>query len=57
VSSVGGALGPLVAGFIFDLSSSYQAAFLLVLAFSAIGFVSILASGSGGKKIIAPGGV
>ena len=54
VSSIGGALGPLAAGYIFDLSSSYHAAFLLVLAFSAMGFIAILVSGSGEKKMIAP---
>jgi MFS family permease len=57
VSSVGGALGPLVAGFIFDLSSSYHAAFMLVLAFSAMGFIAILVSGSGEKKMIASDGL
>lgn len=54
VSSIGGALGPLVAGFIFDLSSSYYFAFLLLLGLAVIGFVSILASGSGKKRIVAP---
>jgi MFS family permease len=52
VSSIGGALGPLAAGFIFDLSSSYHFAFLALLALSVIGFISILASGSPEKKAI-----
>jgi MFS family permease len=45
VSSVGGALGPILAGYIFDVSSSYHVAFLLLLGFAAIGFISMLASG------------
>jgi MFS family permease len=56
VSSIGGALGPLAAGYIFDVSASYHIAFLILLAFSAIGFVSILASGSREKKVLAPDG-
>jgi MFS family permease len=37
--TVGGALGPLVAGRIFDVSQSYQWAFLLLAIFSAAGMV------------------
>lgn len=44
--SVGGAIGPLVTGYIFDITASYQAAFLLLLALSIVGFISILFSGT-----------
>jgi MFS family permease len=54
VSSIGGALGPVVAGYIFDVSSSYHIAFLLLLAFSALGFITILVSGSRKKEAVAP---
>ena len=37
--TLGGALGPLVAGRIFDVSQSYQWTFLLLAAFSAAGMV------------------
>jgi len=47
VASVGGALGPLLAGYIFDVSNSYNLAFLLLLGFSAAGCVAMLFSGSG----------
>ncbi|MDP2931691.1 MAG: MFS transporter, partial [Chloroflexota bacterium] len=36
VGTVGGAIGPLVAGRIFDVTGSYQAAFLIILGFSII---------------------
>lgn len=39
VGTVGGALGPLVAGLIFDVTGSYQAAFLLILGFSIIAII------------------
>ena len=42
--SMGGAIGPLVTGYIFDISASYQTAFLLLLALAIAGFISILFS-------------
>ena len=50
VSSIGGALGPLTAGFIFDLTASYNIAFLILLVFSVTGFVSIMVSGARERK-------
>jgi MFS family permease len=44
-SSIGGAIGPLVTGYIFDITDSYNTAFLLALALSVVGFASILFSG------------
>ena len=35
----GGAVGPLVAGRIFDVAGNYQLAFLLIIGFSAAGFI------------------
>lgn len=43
--SIGGAIGPLVTGYIFDMTASYQTAFLLLLAISIAGLISILLSG------------
>ena len=48
--SVGGCIGPIVSGYIFDTTGSYQAAFLLMLSLSVIGFLLILSSGSGGRR-------
>jgi cyanate permease len=42
---MGGAIGPLVTGYIFDITESYNIAFLLLLALSIVGFLSILFSG------------
>ena len=43
--SVGGCLGPLVAGYIFDMTSSYQAVFLLLLSMAVAGCLLIFYSG------------
>jgi MFS family permease len=40
--SVGGSIGPIVTGYIFDTTASYQAAFILFLALAIIGFILIL---------------
>jgi MFS family permease len=53
VSSIGGASGPLVAGNIYDLSASYNIAFLILMELSLIGFISVLISGSNEKKAVA----
>lgn len=37
--TIGGAIGPILAGHIFDTASSYQLAFLILAAFSIIGFI------------------
>jgi nitrate/nitrite transporter NarK len=37
--AIGGAIGPVVAGGIFDVTSSYQLAFLILLVVSVTGFV------------------
>ncbi len=44
--SMGGAIGPLATGYIFDITTSYNVAFLVLLALSVMGFVSILFSGT-----------
>ena len=43
--SVGGAVGPLVTGHIFDTTDSYRTAFLLLLSLAITGFILILSSG------------
>jgi MFS family permease len=50
VASVGGALGPVVAGYIFDVSESYNLAFLLLLASAGLGFAAMLGSGLSSRK-------
>jgi MFS family permease len=50
VASIGGALGPVLAGYIFDVSDSYNLAFLLLLGFSTAGFAAMLASGLRAKS-------
>lgn len=52
VGSVGGSLGPLVTGYIFDTTTSYQVAFLLLLSLAIAGFTLILSSGSAKRKLI-----
>lgn len=42
--SVGGAIGPLLVGYIFDITSSYHLSFLLLLALAVMGLVVILLS-------------
>lgn len=44
--SLGGSLGPLIIGNMFDRFDNYQASFLLVLALSFVGLLSILLSGT-----------
>jgi MFS family permease len=44
--SLGGSLGPLIIGNMFDRFDNYQASFLLVLALSFVGLFSILFSGT-----------
>jgi len=44
--SVGGSIGPLVTGHIFDITASYQVAFLLLLSLAITGFILILSSGA-----------
>jgi MFS family permease len=48
--SAGGALGPLLSGYIFDTTASYHAAFLLLLSLAITGFILILSLGSAGQK-------
>ena len=50
--SVGGSLGPLVTGHIFDTTTSYQVAFLLLLSLAIAGFILILSSGSAERKVV-----
>jgi MFS family permease len=40
--SIGGSLGPLIAGRIFDTTGSYSIAFLLLLSLASIGFILVL---------------
>ena len=40
--TIGGAIGPVLAGHVFDITSSYQLAFLICLTFSVIAVVLIL---------------
>ncbi len=49
LGSVGGAIGPILTGRIFDNSASYQAAFLILLGLAAAGFVMVLFSGPAKK--------
>jgi OFA family oxalate/formate antiporter-like MFS transporter len=44
VATVGGALGPVLIGRIFDVTGSYQAGFYILAAFNAIGFLLALLS-------------
>jgi MFS family permease len=39
--SLGGAIGPFVTGYVFDVAGSYQMAFLICALFSAIGFIVV----------------
>ncbi len=40
--TIGGSVGPLLAGYIFDVTGSYQAAFIMMTALAFIGFVLII---------------
>jgi MFS family permease len=42
VSSIGGTISPLVAGYIFDVSGQYQSAFLVIVGLSVVGLVLAL---------------
>jgi len=42
VGTIGGAIGPVLAGHLFDITSSYQLAFLICLAFSVTAVILIL---------------
>ncbi len=53
--SMGGAIGPLVTGYIFDITTSYQTAFLLLLALAIAGFISILFSGTAQRSSLPEG--
>jgi MFS family permease len=39
--TVGGAAGPLMAGYTFDLTGSYRVAFLILILLAVLGFVLI----------------
>ena len=41
-STMGGAVGPVLAGYIFDVSGSYQPAFLLCLALTLVSLLAII---------------
>jgi MFS family permease len=40
--SLGGAISPFLSGYIYDVTMSYEVAFLILLALSVVGFVMIL---------------
>lgn len=46
IGSLGGAIGPIITGRIFDATARYQAAFLILLVLAVSGFMMILFSGS-----------
>jgi len=48
--TVGGSIGPLVTGHIFDTTASYRAAFILLLSLAIAGFILILSLGSPERK-------
>ena len=50
--SVGGSLGPLVTGSIFDTTTRYQLAFLLLLFLAITGFILILSLGPVKRKLV-----
>jgi len=50
-SSIGGALGPLVTGWIADSVGDYQPAFLLMALLTGVGFILMLATGPTPAKI------
>ena len=39
--TIGGAIGPILAGYIFDITASYQLDFLFLLAFAILGLILI----------------
>jgi MFS family permease len=42
ISTIGGTIGPLVAGYIFDVSGHYQPAFLVISGLSVVGVILAL---------------
>jgi len=54
VGTIGGAIGPVLTGYIFDITGSYQLAFLVCVTMSVVGFILALllrpTSREGGKK-------
>lgn len=46
--SIGGSLGPLIVGKMFDTFNNYQGSFLLILILACIGCISVLFLGTGG---------
>ncbi|MFC1983512.1 MFS transporter [Chloroflexota bacterium] len=48
--SIGGAIGPLISGRIFDITRNYDIAFLLLLMLASIGFILILSLGQNNLK-------
>jgi MFS family permease len=50
IASVGGAIGPILTGRIFDKLASYQVAFLILLGLAVVGLVMTLLSGPPIKK-------
>ena len=51
IGSVGGAIGPIVTGRIFDTMSSYQAAFLVLLLLAVTGLTLMFLSGQSRKRL------
>ena len=45
--TIGGAIGPLLAGYLFDVTHSYRVVFLTLAAMSVFGLISTLSLGSG----------
>jgi MFS family permease len=51
IGSLGGAIGPVIAGRIFDTTLSYQTAFLMLLILATSGFILTILSGSVERRI------
>jgi len=49
--AIGGSLGPLVIGSLYDVLGNYQVSFLLLLGLAAVGMIAILVSGKGKIEI------
>jgi len=50
--TVGGAIGPILAGWMFDVTGSYSGAFLTLAAMAALGLVLVLSLPSPDRKIV-----